>query len=95
MKRKRTGLKIGIIGFGVVGSAAAHRLYELGNEIYVNDVRKPQQLENWDENFIFREEYDINETDATFIALPTPSTEEELYVNLSVDKRNHTIEGKP
>jgi len=94
MKRKRTGLKIGIIGFGVVGSAAAHRLYELGNEIYVNDVRKPQQLENWDENFIFREEYDINETDATFIALPTPSTEEELYVNLSVDKRNHTIEGR-
>ncbi|GEM_PF-3992359 len=93
-KRKTTGLKIGIIGYGVVGSATAHRLYELGNEVYVNDVRPPQQLEKWNNNFKFREKYDLTETDATFIALPTPSTEEELYANLSFDKRNHVIEGR-
>lgn len=95
MKNKlATGMKVGVIGFGVVGSAAAHRLHELGNEVYVNDVRQPQELENWNENFKFRAKYDPRETDATFIAVPTPSTEEELYVHLSVDKRNHTIEGR-
>ncbi len=94
MKRKTTGLKIGIIGFGVVGSAAAHRLKELGNKIYVHDIKDPSQLENWSDEFNFRKKYDINETDITIISVPTPSTEEELYVNLSIDKRNHTIEGR-
>lgn len=90
---KTTGLKIGIIGYGVVGSATAHRLYDLGNEIYVHDIRPPEKLNYWKEDFKFRPVYNLNETDATFLILPTPSNEDKLYRDMPWDQRRRLAEG--
>jgi UDP-glucose 6-dehydrogenase len=94
MSVEKTGLKIGIIGFGVVGSATANRLYDLGNEIYVNDVKSPKDLKYWNDKFVFKKNYNISETDITMLSLPTASEEERLLKDLSWSERRRLPEGK-
>ncbi len=88
------GLNVGVIGYGVVGSVTAKRLYQLGNRVYVHDTRPPMELAGWDDRLHFRENYGLQETNATFLVLPTPSREERLYRALTEDERMHTIEGR-
>jgi len=90
----KTGLNVGVLGFGVVGSVTAEKLYQLGNEIYVNDIRPVAELKGWKDYFHFKKNYTLRQTDATFLILPTPSTEEQLYRGLTPEERAHTIEGR-
>jgi len=91
---EKTGMNVGIVGLGVVGIATAHRLHELGNEIYASDIRNPNEIQDWKEEFHFIKPYTLKDTDATFMALPTPSTEEQLYACLLPEKRLQVSEGR-
>lgn len=85
---------VGIVGMGVVGSGTAYQLYSLGNEIVGSDVRLPSQINGWLPEYNYRKKYSIKETDATFMCLPTPSTEDKLYAGMNWSERAKIQEGR-
>lgn len=90
----QTGMNIGVIGLGVVGVNTASQLYDLGNAIYASDKKTPSDIEGWNQNFNYMPEYSLRDTNATFMALPTPSTEEILYQAMDNNLRLSVIEGR-
>lgn len=87
-------LNVGVVGMGVVGVITAEHLHNLGNRIYATDKRLPSEIDGWNENFQYLPAYSIKETDATFLILPTPSTEEKLYQYMDWNDRKKTNEGR-
>ncbi len=70
LKKRFTALDVGIVGFGVVGSSTANGFKELGHNVYINDVK---DLSEYRDQFHVLQPYDISQTDATFLILPTPT----------------------
>ena len=57
-------MKIGIIGIGVVGSAVASGLRDLGHSMFLHDIKYKSSIK------------DVLKTDVCFICVPTPSIKE-------------------
>ena len=57
-------MKIGIVGIGVVGSACRFGFELLGHKVTVHDIKLDTKLG------------DILDTDAVFVCVPTPSSED-------------------
>ena len=57
-------MKIGIIGFGVVGSACAKGYEKIGHEVLVHDLKLSTKLE------------DLQESEILFICVPSPSNDD-------------------
>ena len=75
-------MRVGVVGFGVVGSATAKGLQKLGNLVYINDVKN---LEPHEEEFRIMKEYDLSKVDLTMLCLPTPTlySEKGGHIDLS------------
>lgn len=57
-------MNIGIVGLGVIGSAAQYGFQKLGHRIYVHDIKQNTQLS------------DLLESEIIYICVPTPANED-------------------
>jgi UDPglucose 6-dehydrogenase len=55
--------KIGVVGYGIVGSAVAHGLKKLGHDVKIHDIKHDTRLQ------------DLLNTKICFICVPTPSAD--------------------
>ncbi|MCD6139049.1 MAG: NAD(P)-binding domain-containing protein, partial [Deltaproteobacteria bacterium] len=65
-------MRIGVMGFGVVGSAVAYGFRKLGHEIYVYDVNAERVKLAERFGFSAAGIEDITECEFIFICVPTP-----------------------
>jgi UDPglucose 6-dehydrogenase len=77
-------IRIGVVGYGVVGKAVAHGFRSRGHEVYVNDLKPLKNEKTREKRFL------INRCDLIFICVPTPPKPDGAmnltYVEQAVDE---------
>jgi UDPglucose 6-dehydrogenase len=77
-------MKIGVVGYGVVGKAVTHGFRLREHEVYVNDLKPLEDEETYAKEFL------INRCDLIFICVPTPAGSDGAmnltYVEQAVDE---------
>lgn len=71
-------MKIGIIGFGHVGSAVANGFKTHGHEIYIFDTSKEKLIQAKEEGYVIRKSIEelANSVDIIFVCVQTPPKED-------------------
>lgn len=81
-------MKIGVVGYGVVGKAVAHGFRLRGHEVYVNDLKPLEDEKIYEKSFL------INRCDIIFICVPTPPKSDGAmnltYVEQAVDELHNS-----